>query len=57
MYFKDISKCTTIKLKKICQEEKITGYSKLNKKELINRIVLVRLERMVNDGIKTLSNT
>lgn len=57
MYFQDISNCTTIKLKKICQEEKITGYSKLNKKELINRIVLVRLERMVNDGIKTLSNT
>ena len=57
MYFKDLSKSTTIKLKKICQAEKITGYSKLNKKELINRIVLVRLERMVNNGIKNLSNT
>lgn len=56
MYFKDLSKCTTIKLKKKCQEEKITGYSKLNKKDLIHRIALIRIERMVNSGIKTLSN-
>lgn len=57
MYFKDLNNCTIIKLKKKCQEEKITGYSKLNKKDLIYRITTVRIERLVNTGIKTLSNT
>lgn len=56
MYFEDINKCTLAKLKKICHEENITGYSKLKKKDLINRITIVRLERMVQSGIKELSS-
>jgi len=54
MYFEDINNCTLTKLKKKCHEEKITGYSKLKKKDLINRITIVRLERTVQNGLKKL---
>ena len=53
-YFKDTN-TTVAKLKKICHEEKITGYSNLKKKDLINKITVVRLERLVQSGMKELS--
>jgi ATP-dependent helicase/DNAse subunit B len=51
----ELDKSTVSVLKKICQEEGISNYKKLKKRELISHIRLNRINNIVNDGLKKLN--
>lgn len=50
----ELNKLTSVKLKKICQDEKIPNYSKLKKKELLQHIKKHKLQKMVDEGVEQL---
>jgi len=52
--FKALDKMTSIKLKKLCQDEQIPGYSKLKKKQLVDHIKKHKLNIMIKEGMDQL---
>lgn len=52
--FKELETMTSTKLKKICQDENITGYSKLNKKQLVQHIKTHKLNIIIKTGMTEL---
>lgn len=51
---KILEKMTSIKLKKLCQDEHIPGYSKLNKKQLVQHVKAHRINVLIKDGMSEL---
>ena len=52
--FKHLEKLTTVKLKKLCKDDKIPGYSGLKKTELMRHIKMHKLNIAVNEGLEKL---
>jgi len=52
--FKDINSMTLLKLKKLCHEEHIHGYSKLKKKQLVQHVKTHKLNVIIKDGMTEL---
>jgi hypothetical protein len=50
----DIKKHTSAELKKICRDEKMVGYAKLNKTTLVKFIKINRLKKRVQEGMDAL---
>ena len=51
---KSLDKLTSVKLKKLCQDEQIPGYSKLKKKPLLQHIKTHKLNILIKDGMDQL---
>jgi hypothetical protein len=51
---KTLEKMTSIELKKLCKDEHIPGYSKLNKKQLVQHVKTHRINVLIKDGMSEL---
>jgi hypothetical protein len=52
--FKAISTMTVLKLKKLCHDENIPGYSNLKKKQLVQHVKTHKLNVIIKDGMSEL---
>lgn len=51
---RSLDKMTSTKLKKICRDENISGYSKLNKNDLLKHVKIHRLNILIDVGVSKL---
>ena len=54
--YKTLNGQTTVKLKKICLDEGLSGYSKMTKKELVTYVKIHLLHKMLNKNIAKLNS-
>ena len=52
--FNELDTMTSIRLRKLCQDENIPGYSKLNKKHLVYHVKTYKLNLLIKNGMTEL---
>lgn len=55
--FKHLDRMTSIKLKKMCQDEHIPGYSKKKKNQLVQHIKTHKINEIIKKGMDELLAT
>ena len=52
--FEALDGMTATKLKKLCQEDHITGYGKLKKKQLVQHVKIHKINGIIKNGMDQL---
>jgi hypothetical protein len=52
--FKTLDNMTSTKLKKLCQDEHIPGYSKFKKKQLVQHVKTHKINMLIKNGMSEL---